>query len=217
VRRERHQELGVLHEVPGGNEAGADTVLRGVAEAPRRKRIVEERDDGAGERGRVRRVVEQKARLARPGPGCPDAARDDGSLPQRLAHRRPNPSARLCCTTIGAALQRVTIAAFSSTSPVGRHASVGSRPEREIDANVDVTRSILPVPPSGAGREVRAVTSSPSGLAPVAAARAAAVTGVAIAGGIGSATASDWYRDLDKPPWQPPGAVFGPCGRFCTC
>jgi len=54
------------------------------------------------------------------------------------------------------------------------------------------------------------VPSAPARLAPVAAGWAAVVTGVAIAGGIGSDTSSDWYRDLDKPSWQPPGAVFGP-------
>jgi tryptophan-rich sensory protein len=39
---------------------------------------------------------------------------------------------------------------------------------------------------------------------------AAAVAATAVLGGIGTATGSDWYRSLDKPPWQPPGAVFGP-------
>src|SRR5690348_3780461 len=53
-------------------------------------------------------------------------------------------------------------------------------------------------------------SSPPTRLAPVAAGWAAAVTGVAIAGGIGTDTSSDWYRKLDKPSWQPPGAVFGP-------
>lgn len=35
---------------------------------------------------------------------------------------------------------------------------------------------------------------------------------VAAIGGAASAPAVDsaWYRRLDKPPWQPPGAVFGP-------
>src|SRR3954465_15907995 len=55
-----------------------------------------------------------------------------------------------------------------------------------------------------------AVSSPRIRQASVAAGGAAAVTGVAIAGGIGSDTTSDWYQDLDKPSWQPPGAVFGP-------
>src|SRR3954447_2270531 len=55
-----------------------------------------------------------------------------------------------------------------------------------------------------------AVSSPRIRQASVAAGWAAAVTGVAIAGGLGSDTSSDWYRDLDKPSWQPPGAVFGP-------
>ncbi len=39
---------------------------------------------------------------------------------------------------------------------------------------------------------------------------AAAVTVTAVAGGIGTQPGSRWYRSLDKPDWQPPGAVFGP-------
>jgi tryptophan-rich sensory protein len=39
---------------------------------------------------------------------------------------------------------------------------------------------------------------------------AAAVTATAVLGGVGTAPGSRWYRSLDKPPWQPPGAVFGP-------
>src|SRR3954447_15948687 len=56
----------------------------------------------------------------------------------------------------------------------------------------------------GYGRGMSTVPSAPARLAPVAAGWAAVVTGVAIAGGIGSDTSSDWYRDLDKPSWQPP-------------
>ena len=33
---------------------------------------------------------------------------------------------------------------------------------------------------------------------------------VAVVGALGSDTSSDWYRDLERPSWQPPGAVFGP-------
>jgi translocator protein len=39
---------------------------------------------------------------------------------------------------------------------------------------------------------------------------AAAVTAVALVGGLATDTSSDWYRQLDRPSWQPPGAVFGP-------
>ena len=52
-----------------------------------------------------------------------------------------------------------------------------------------------------------------SGLSPRAAlAILTAVAGTAAAGGAASApiTSSRWYRKLDKPPWQPPDAVFGP-------
>jgi len=37
-----------------------------------------------------------------------------------------------------------------------------------------------------------------------------AVAGVAVAGGLATDVDSDWYRDLRKPSWQPPGALFGP-------
>jgi tryptophan-rich sensory protein len=33
---------------------------------------------------------------------------------------------------------------------------------------------------------------------------------VALAGGLATDTSSDWYTGLDRPSWQPPGAVFGP-------
>jgi translocator protein len=39
---------------------------------------------------------------------------------------------------------------------------------------------------------------------------AAAVVGVAGAGGLATDTGSSWYRSLEKPAWQPPGWVFGP-------
>lgn len=39
---------------------------------------------------------------------------------------------------------------------------------------------------------------------------AAAVTAVAVVGGLATDTSSEWYRELDRPSWQPPGAVFGP-------
>ena len=38
----------------------------------------------------------------------------------------------------------------------------------------------------------------------------AAVTTTAVLGGIGTAPGTRWYRELDKPPWQPPGWAFGP-------
>jgi translocator protein len=44
----------------------------------------------------------------------------------------------------------------------------------------------------------------------VAAGWAAAVTAVAIVGGLATDTSSDWYRKLDRPSWQPPGGVFAP-------
>lgn len=39
---------------------------------------------------------------------------------------------------------------------------------------------------------------------------AAAVTATAVAGSIGTDVRSQWYQELDKPDWQPPGWVFGP-------
>lgn len=41
-------------------------------------------------------------------------------------------------------------------------------------------------------------------------ATAAAVTATAVAGAAGTDVRSRWYATLDKPRWQPPGAVFGP-------
>lgn|SRR5512135_2239623 len=38
----------------------------------------------------------------------------------------------------------------------------------------------------------------------------AAVVATAVAGSLASDPGSAWYQDLDKPSWQPPGAVFGP-------
>jgi benzodiazapine receptor len=38
----------------------------------------------------------------------------------------------------------------------------------------------------------------------------AAVAATAVIGGLGTDVTSRWYRDLDKPTWQPPGAAFGP-------
>ncbi len=38
----------------------------------------------------------------------------------------------------------------------------------------------------------------------------AAVAATAVLGGVGTATGTRWYRTLDKPPWQPPAAAFGP-------
>ena len=39
---------------------------------------------------------------------------------------------------------------------------------------------------------------------------AAAVTAVAVVGGLATDTSSDWYTNLERPSWQPPGSVFGP-------
>ena len=38
----------------------------------------------------------------------------------------------------------------------------------------------------------------------------AAVTAAAVVGGLATDTGSEWYRQLDRPSWQPPGWVFGP-------
>jgi len=38
----------------------------------------------------------------------------------------------------------------------------------------------------------------------------AAVLATAVVGGLGTDVGSRWYRNLDKPDWQPPGAAFGP-------
>ena len=38
----------------------------------------------------------------------------------------------------------------------------------------------------------------------------AAVTATAVLGAVASSPGSRWYRALDKPSWQPSGAVFGP-------
>lgn len=37
----------------------------------------------------------------------------------------------------------------------------------------------------------------------------AAVAATAVMGTVGTDVSSSWYRQLDKPPWQPPGPVFG--------
>jgi len=47
-------------------------------------------------------------------------------------------------------------------------------------------------------------------MLPVAVGWAAAVTAVAVIGGLATDTDSEWYRALERPDWQPPGAVFGP-------
>ena len=39
---------------------------------------------------------------------------------------------------------------------------------------------------------------------------AAAAAATAVAGAVATDPSSSWYRRLDKPRWQPPGAVFGP-------
>ncbi|HET7304213.1 MAG TPA: TspO/MBR family protein [Segeticoccus sp.] len=38
----------------------------------------------------------------------------------------------------------------------------------------------------------------------------AASTLTAVLGSVGTRAGSTWYRELDKPSWQPPGEVFGP-------
>ncbi|HSD80737.1 MAG TPA: TspO/MBR family protein [Solirubrobacteraceae bacterium] len=54
---------------------------------------------------------------------------------------------------------------------------------------------------------IRSRGASPT---PVAAGWAAAVTAVAAAGGLATKPGSDWYRELEKPRWQPPASLFGP-------
>ncbi len=46
-------------------------------------------------------------------------------------------------------------------------------------------------------------------MAAIAAGWAVAVTAVALVGGLATDTDSDWYRNLDRPSWQPPGPAFG--------
>jgi len=38
----------------------------------------------------------------------------------------------------------------------------------------------------------------------------AAVAATGVVGGLATDVTSRWYKGLDKPPWQPPGVVFGP-------
>jgi len=38
----------------------------------------------------------------------------------------------------------------------------------------------------------------------------ACVVAISAIGGLSTDTGSEWYRNLDLPPWQPPGWVFGP-------
>jgi translocator protein len=47
-------------------------------------------------------------------------------------------------------------------------------------------------------------------LPPRLARTSAAVVATAVIGGLGTDVTSRWYRRLDKPAWQPPGAAFGP-------
>jgi translocator protein len=47
-------------------------------------------------------------------------------------------------------------------------------------------------------------------LPPGLARTSAAVTATAVIGVLGTDVTSRWYRHLDKPAWQPPGAAFGP-------
>jgi len=47
-------------------------------------------------------------------------------------------------------------------------------------------------------------------LPPQLARTSAAVAATAVIGVLGTDVTSRWYRHLDKPTWQPPGAAFGP-------
>lgn len=55
----------------------------------------------------------------------------------------------------------------------------------------------------------RAPRSDRPRVAAIAAGWAVAVTAVALVGGLATDTESDWYRNLDRPSWQPPGPAFG--------
>jgi len=57
--------------------------------------------------------------------------------------------------------------------------------------------------------EVLASARPPTRLAAVGAGWTAAVTAVAVVGGLATDVSSDWYRGLDRPSWQPPGPAFG--------
>lgn len=55
-----------------------------------------------------------------------------------------------------------------------------------------------------------ATTDRTRRLGPPLAAWGAAVAVIAALGGASTDTTSAWYEGLEKPPWQPPGWVFGP-------
>jgi tryptophan-rich sensory protein len=60
------------------------------------------------------------------------------------------------------------------------------------------------------GTTTSAAPRRPAPNVAIPAAWAAALVAVAVVGALGSDTTSAWYRELDRPSWQPPGAVFGP-------
>ncbi|MDX8151256.1 TspO/MBR family protein [Patulibacter brassicae] len=60
------------------------------------------------------------------------------------------------------------------------------------------------------GTILTAAPRRPRPTVAIAAGWAAALVAVAVVGALGSDTSSTWYRELDRPSWQPPGAVFGP-------
>ena len=53
-------------------------------------------------------------------------------------------------------------------------------------------------------------TTTSRRIAPAAAGWSAAVAAVAVLGGLATDTSSEWYEGLERPSWQPPGALFGP-------
>lgn len=69
----------------------------------------------------------------------------------------------------------------------------------------------LPAPPSiGVDEAIRQAmaTATPDTGPRNLVASAAAVAACAVAGSLATQPGSRWYRDLDLPPWQPPGAAF---------
>lgn len=63
---------------------------------------------------------------------------------------------------------------------------------------------------TGAPEARNAADEDRPGRGPALAGIVAAMVVVAVVGGLATETSSAWYEALDRPAWQPPGAVFGP-------